>query len=390
HHSEQMRTPNCAECHVEHRGKINLSAASNQACAQCHANLIVRSSTSLYASKIRSLEDGHPQFAALKKGSHDPGTIKLNHMLHMKPIRRSANGPNVQLVCGDCHRSIDARGSSPWPYADVKYIVPVSYVDTNKFPAAQSAGLTQHNPATGRERMEPVAFSMACAACHLLTFDKRFEEGVPHDKPEVIHNFLVKKFSVYIAVHPDELHEMQDPARDLTGKPLPPRTRTVTPSQWIQEKVTVAEELLERKPCAHCHQMIWQALRDRGIAGWAARKSREPASGTQRYIPEHPAIKIIPIPMVAPANATLRWLPHSKFDHEAHTGFTCTSCHEKALTSTESSDILIPGIATCRTCHAPGPNHAESRCFECHTYHDWSKRKEVTPNFTLPALHTGM
>src|SRR5262244_1260993 len=33
HHAEQAKTLNCAECHVEHRGKINLSAASNQSCA---------------------------------------------------------------------------------------------------------------------------------------------------------------------------------------------------------------------------------------------------------------------------------------------------------------------------------------------------------------------
>ena len=40
-------------------------------------------------------------------------------------------------------------------------------------------------------------------------------------------------------------------------------------------------------------------------------------------------------------------LQHAKFDHAAHTGFTCVSCHSKALTSTESSDILLPGIETC-------------------------------------------
>jgi len=95
------------------------------------------------------------------------------------------------------------------------------------------------------------------------------------------------------------------------------------------------------------------------------------------------------LPYLAPANITLRWMPHAKFDHAAHTGFTCVSCHPKALTSTESSDILLPGIETCKTCHVPGPEHAESRCFECHTYHDWSKRKEVTPKFTMPALRTG-
>ena len=29
----------CATCHSEHRGRINIAAVSNQACAQCHANL---------------------------------------------------------------------------------------------------------------------------------------------------------------------------------------------------------------------------------------------------------------------------------------------------------------------------------------------------------------
>jgi DnaJ-class molecular chaperone len=93
-------------------------------------------------------------------------------------------------------------------------------------------------------------------------------------------------------------------------------------------------------------------------------------------------------PLVAEAKTTIRWMPHAKFDHDAHRGFSCVSCHAKALTSTESSDILLPGIETCKTCHGPGPAHADSRCSECHTYHDWSKRKEVTPKFTLPALRT--
>jgi transcription elongation factor Elf1 len=92
---------------------------------------------------------------------------------------------------------------------------------------------------------------------------------------------------------------------------------------------------------------------------------------------------------VEPARTTVQWMPHAKFDHDAHRGFACVGCHEKSLGSTETSDVLLPGIATCKTCHAPGPEHAESRCFECHTYHDWSKRKEVKPAFMLPALRTG-
>ena len=391
HHAEQTKTLNCAECHVEHRGKINLSAASNQSCASCHSDLRAKGGAAHYASNIRSFEDGHPQFAALKEGARDPGTVKLNHSLHMNPIRRAPGGPNVQLDCGDCHRTAAAATKSVWHYADAKYATAsVTYTEKDEFTAAHSSGLTPYNPSTGRELMAPVKFATACASCHLLTFDKRFEDGVPHDKPEVINAFLLKKFSEYIATHPSELHEMQDPARDLTGKPLPPRMRTLTPPQWIQEKVAIAEELLAHKTCAPCHQMNQGNLPDTSIARWATRETNpKQDSSAQMAIPDRPIIKVISIPAVAPADITLRWLPHSKFDHAAHTGFTCTSCHEKALIGTESSDILIPGIATCKTCHAPGPNHAESRCFECHTYHDWSQRKEVKPSFVLPALQTG-
>jgi len=103
----------------------------------------------------------------------------------------------------------------------------------------------------------------------LLIFDKRFDEGVPHDKPDVIRAFLVKKFAGYIAGHPNELREMQDPSRELTGKRLPPRMQTLTTSQWVEEKVAVAEELLARKTCAQCHGMALQKLPDTGIARWA-------------------------------------------------------------------------------------------------------------------------
>jgi hypothetical protein len=211
---------------------------------------------------------------------------------------------------------------------------------------------------TGRELMAPVRFAYACAGCHSLAFDKRFNGGVPHDKPEVVHAFLVKKFTEYIAVHFADLRETRDPGRDLTGKPVQAAVRVYTAKEWVDARVNDAEELLWRKTCKQCHTLAMAAPQDN-------------------------------LPVVEPARTTVRWMPHSKFDHDAHRGFSCSGCHEKAMSSTETRDILLPGIATCKTCHAPGPEHAESRCFECHTYHDWSKRKEVKPMFTLPALRIG-
>jgi hypothetical protein len=354
HHENEVPSglPACASCHREHRGRIELTAASNQNCATCHGNLRVASGDAHYPSKIDSLEVGHPEFAALRDGGKDPGTIRLNHEVHMKPIRLGPTGPIVQLECADCHRNYQAE----WKYAASEHPQPASYqasADHAIVSAPQPPhGLQPYAPSSGRERMRPVEFATACSGCHLLTFDKRFDEGVPHDKPEVVHEFLVKKFQEYIAAHPAELRVERDPKRDLTGKPMPAKVRELTPAQWVSERTVDAETLLWRKTCKQCHVLLEQ-------------------------------------PKIAPAAVRTQWLPHAKFDHDAHRGFSCASCHAKALTSTETSDVLVPGIETCKTCHAPGPEHAESRCFECHTYHDWAKRKEVKVTYVLPVLPNG-
>jgi hypothetical protein len=345
--------PACATCHVEHRGRIDLRAASNESCTECHGNLKVATRAVYYAAHIYSLESGHPEFTALRGDAKDDGTILLNHAVHMKPIRQGPNGPIVQLDCDDCHRNYAAD----WKYALSPNPQPASYhlVQPNVTPGNLPGGidsLRAFAPPTGRERMRPVEFATACSGCHLLTFDKRFDEGVPHDTPEVVHAFLIKKFQQYIGAHPEQVRVLRDPSRDLTGKPLRPEVRVLMPAQWVAERTADAEELLWRKTCKQCHRL--------------------------EYRPSNS------LPSIAPSAMRNVWLPHAKFDHDAHRGFSCVSCHTKTLTSTETSDILVPGIANCKTCHAPGPEHAESRCFECHAYHDWSKRKEVKATFTLP------
>ena len=342
--------PTCATCHAEHRGRVQLRAASNQSCAECHASLKVVAGQTHYATRIHSFADDHPEFAAVRKGTENPGTIRLNHAIHMKPIRRGPNGPMLQLVCGDCHRPTAVN--LPWPYEDHSYVVAKTSYLQNTGDSAPGDLLRGPRPPTGRERMSPVKFATACAGCHSLTFDKRFNEGVPHDKTEVVHAFLLAKFREYIATHPAELRVTREPKQELTGKPLPPEIRILTPAEWVSERTAEAEELLWRKTCKQCHA----------------------------YAGEPPQTSL---PQIAAARTVTSWFPRYRFDHDAHRGFPCITCHTKALTSTETKDILVPGITNCQTCHAPGPDHAESRCFECHTYHDWSKRKEIQPSFMV-------
>jgi predicted CXXCH cytochrome family protein len=370
HHHLAVKQVACSDCHDEHRGRVNLLAASNQNCTQCHSDLKAAGGTSNYANGIESFADGHPEFAALRTSSGtapvDHGTIKLNHALHMKSIRRGPRGPMVQLECGNCHRP--AATTSDMTYGDAHYRdATTSYKPADELRPVPAETLPRRNAPSGRELQAPVKFATACASCHLLTFDKRFDEGVPHDKPEVVRQFLVSTFTRYIAAHPAELRVARDPNRDLAEKIPQPAVRVLTPTEWVAERTADAEQLLWRKTCLQCHALS------------VARNAPAPAVAS-------PAISL---PVIAPANTTALWMPHAKFDHQSHEGFACISCHEKALTSTLASDVLLPGIATCQTCHAPGPDHAESRCFECHSYHDWSNRKEISPQFTLPSLLHG-
>ena len=204
--------------------------------------------------------------------------------------------------------------------------------------------------------MPPPEFARHCAACHTLQFDKRFgNEQVPHDKPEVVHAFLLTKFSEYIQAHPAAVHEVDPPNRQIPERVRIPRVAH-NAAEWVQFRVDDAEWLLYAKTCKQCHEL-------------------KPTSS--------------PLPEVAKSNITARWLSHAEFDHHAHRMMTCTACHTRAPDSRETTDVLLPGIQTCQQCHRPpdpAKEAAEGRCFECHQYHDWTKAKPTKGGFTIQQL----
>jgi hypothetical protein len=69
-----------------------------------------------------------------------------------------------------------------------------------------------------------------------------------------------------------------------------------------------------------------------------------------------------------PVRASLTQLDQATFTHKDHVGQTrCESCHSAVETSTSSKETLIPGVATCQTCHKSG--EARINCAGCHLYH---------------------
>lgn len=116
--------------------------------------------------------------------------------------------------------------------------------------------------------------------------------------------------------------------------------------EHLAQSVEEAERLLWQKTCKECHVLTYPAPDAR--------------------------------PEILKSSIPAQWMKHAKFDHRAHQLVTCTECHAQAKTSNNTSDVLLPGIATCQKCHSGGRIAAETRCSECHDYHDWSKAKPAS------------
>ena len=373
HHANQTFTPACSSCHLEHKGARLLATTSDSSCSQCHADLRTRDGRPHYVASIAKFAQGHPEFSALRTGQADPGKVKFNHYVHLQPHLIGPNNARVELSCDDCHRM--TKGLDGWPYAAILDASQVSdcipgglkpaslvgrggtaeAVPSPASLATATSATEDSRHATGQRYMAPITFSQNCAACHTLQFDKRFgNEQVPHEKPEVVHAFLQKRFGEFIAAHPEAVREVNPPERQIPERVRVPRVaRNAT--EWIQFRTDDAEWLLWSKTCKQCHIL-------------------SPGAG--------------PLPLVANSNLTARWLSHAQFDHHAHRMMTCSSCHANTLNSRETSDVLLPGIQTCQQCHREDKPReaAEGRCFECHQYHDWTKAKRTKGRFTIPEL----
>lgn len=348
HQAGQTFTPACSSCHVEHKGALRLAATADSVCTQCHSDLHTVKGTVKFAHSISSFSSDHPEFTALREGARDPGGIKVNHYLHMQALL----GPNhtrVLLACEDCHRSTNISAVAPsvakdaWPYAG-EQVQPAS--------ATQEVGKLR-----AMSYMAPPKFVENCAGCHLLDFDKRFgKEQVPHDKPEVVREFLGKRFAEYIASHPNEVHEAVRFDRQLPEKP--PVVRIARDArEWVQFRVEEAEDLLWRKTCKECHTLNMDGS----------------------------------VPEITKSNITARWMPHAEFSHDSHRMMTCESCHTRTTSSHDTADVLLPSIKTCQECHrvqGPAKEFAEGRCFECHQYHDWKNEQRVKGAFDLHQLRS--
>ena len=322
HAANQTRTPACSSCHLEHSGRVQLARVDDRFCVDCHGDLDTTVHTTSVARRVGAFPLDHPEFAPARVGVRDPGGLKFNHAVHLK--KDGVRGPTgiEHLECGQCHKPEVARTVGR---------------------RVLKTGL-----------MTSPTYADACSRCHPLYFDELIDASVPHDRQPVVKDFVIQSLTRYIAQHPDEIGRPAGIRRVPLNFPRPPEPPARGAAEWVARRQAADERVLWNKTCAECHQ---PSARDVPKPGWEG------------------------VPAFEESRITARWMPRASFDHAPHAAVRCTECHA-AENSRLTSDVLMPNTATCATCHAPGRG-AETGCFECHQYHDWTKTHAVTPGLRL-------
>ncbi len=335
-----VMSSDCSTCHIEHRGAdVRLVETGDRSCVQCHEDLQTRGWTRAAASPIpASPEPGapaavvnsvssfaadHPQWAVLRESKPDTAALLFGHEKHMNPGLK--DGP---LDCVSCHvRDTDGR------------------------------------------YMKPITFDAHCRSCHEgdlknINVADGFVPSIitPHASVDEVRRAIEERKALLVAQHPEKFVIKAPPSgADAAPEPAPaePATRSRRPGAARPATVTIPDfetvearsawlagivtESLDRvsQACSYCHAV--EKAETGGDGGFT----------------------------IVPTAVPSRWLPRSVFDHNAHAMVRCDECHA-AGKSALTSDVLLPGIDSCRQCHAPRSGHAGGAphsCATCHIYH---------------------
>lgn len=340
-----LASESCNSCHREHLGfdRSLVDVADNQ-CARCHLKLenVAVSSSKQFASVSNfSNADGHPVFP-FEKLEKDPGTIKFSHTQHLRPgqpkkpgdrtEKRIDNIPEkyrkqykdrlgsndlIQLSCSDCHeRDVALPG-----YEELESFSPV--ISESRVGVRSNSHLLY----------KPIEYEKHCIACHDLG-------GVEHGLDRAETEAAIERLM----------------------------------------RMRLFESVKRRGPESK--------LTDVEIEGLSIRWNSLLTDKTEGCIKCHLSAEATSSSIVQPSQIARRWLKDATFTHGAHLMISCRDCHSEAYVQNEgsidserdASQIMIPGIKSCRACHIQDAEDRSSQfasnklvvsadCVDCHRYH---------------------
>jgi predicted CXXCH cytochrome family protein len=299
----------CTDCHTEHEGEGRMEAPAQKFCADCHGTMDKRIETPL--GNAEDFGKAHPQFQAAVLTT--PGAAKPTRLsLDSRP--REFNGLKFP------HELHLSRGGGAAQMA--------RRLGAGKGYGAPLECSDCHQPTADGVRFQPVDMETNCGSCHSLVFDK-----VGGTFRTLRHGDI------------DQMRADLAAADRVPRRPIASGRRR--PGEFAPGGLYYGNFA---PPQASSVPLASRALSTRGVC-------------TECHFPSGNGV----MPVVQPK----RYIEHGWFDHEPHKREKCTTCHA-AQTSASASDVLLPGIKTCRTCHL-GEDAAKpkvpSSCAMCHSYH---------------------
>lgn len=311
----------CGNCHMEHNGTESLVLTDTRLCTDCHAEPDERM-PSAELGRVTDFGDDHPQFRVRLTSVTDNGMVEASRRLMMLRLR---DDPGIKFP----HDEHLEPGGVEGP--------------DGKEPLACASC---HNLAQGGIQMEPVDMEADCRRCHRLDFEPADpDRQLPHGDVARVLDYLDAYYSrraLQGGYEGDDVpwivRQRRRPGEELEGE----RRRAAL--DWAEDKAAmVADEVFSKRVCTECHEVREKAQDVELARRWDVR----------------------------PVYMNQNWFPAARFTHAPHLTADCTECHQDAVESDASNDVLMPKIDDCRSCHGGVGEEQQvaTTCVDCHRFH---------------------
>ncbi|HEY0325489.1 MAG TPA: cytochrome c3 family protein [Allosphingosinicella sp.] len=342
----------CVDCHREHEGPTRLADTLQSDCAGCHADLSNRLTGVRFANVSdfgrnapRPDPEAHPEFRPLALINWDGDRPQLGRV----PLRGARENSNLAFP-HELH--LDREGG----------VARMAQRLGQRYGGRQGLGCADCHTATpDGTSFQPINMEEDCSACHSLGFEQQGNvvRTLRHGAPDQVVADLREFYRGRAPARPPELSPAARRGPGDIGQVRSALHSARARAGASMSATQAIQRVFQRDgACGECHIVDQQGPLDFHV---------RPVAFPTRYLLHgwfsHAPHRRTEWPRESPA-----FQRGAVFEGDQ----ACLSCHTQAPRSRAATDLMLPDMASCQSCHGGegGRREAvESGCAMCHDYH---------------------